>query len=69
MQILVSSEFSYYTSTELNQDEHIPTKYPYPIFAIAVAPGVTNVTQLTKYVVVAIATPLERMFVGRISAL
>jgi hypothetical protein len=41
----------------------------YPILAIAVAPGVTNVMQLTKYVVVAIATPLDLMFVGNISAL
>jgi hypothetical protein len=46
-----------------------PTKYLYPIFAIAVAPGVTNVMHEIKYVVVANATPEDRMLVGRISAL
>lgn len=44
-------------------------KYPYPMSAMAVAPGVTKVMQEMKYVVVASATPEERMFVGRISAL
>jgi len=37
--------------------------------AMAVAPGVTKVMHEMKYVVVASATPEERMLVGRISAL
>lgn len=52
-----------------DHDKDLPTKYLYPILAIAVAPGVTNVMHDTKYVVVANATPSDRMFVGRISAL
>jgi hypothetical protein len=45
------------------------TKYLYPMFAIAVAPGVTNVMHAAKYVNVARATPSERIFVGKISLL
>ena len=45
------------------------TKYLYPMVAIAVAPGVTNVMHAAKYVNVARATPSERIFVGKISLL
>lgn len=44
-------------------------KYRHPMVAIAVAPGVTYVMHATKYVDVAKATPLERMFVGYTSLL
>jgi hypothetical protein len=44
-------------------------KYRQPMVAIAVAPGVTYVMQPQKYVDVARATPLDRIFVGNISLL